>query len=133
MLNRQAVCVPSESALDVKALLRPVSWDDVLNGRGEQVAIVRQARRKGRSIVEGIEGLADGQLDLTVCEHGVLRKRRDVSVLRTCVSNALMALHLSMVPSSSLGKSIDMLANASWGCADSHRDSDRGIVEQRMP
>jgi hypothetical protein len=64
MLNRQAMSVPSESALDMEALLRPVSRNDIFNGRGEQVAVMRQTGRERRAIVEGIEGFAFRQLDL---------------------------------------------------------------------
>jgi len=65
MLNRQTMSIPAEAALDMEALHGPVSRDDVLDGRGKQVAVVRQAGREWRTIVENIVGPALGQLDLT--------------------------------------------------------------------
>lgn len=64
VLDGQAVGVPAEAALDVEALHGPVSGDDVLDGGGQQVAVVGEAGREGRAIVEGVEGVALGQLDL---------------------------------------------------------------------
>lgn len=54
VLNGKAVGVPSKASLDVVALHGPVAGDDVFDGRGEQVSIVRKAGRKWRSIVEGV-------------------------------------------------------------------------------
>lgn len=50
----QAMGVPAEAALDVIALHGPVPGDDILDGRCQQVAIVWETGRKGRSVVEGI-------------------------------------------------------------------------------
>ena len=64
VLDGQAVRVPAEAALDVEALHGPVSGDDVLDGGGEQVAVMGEAGREGRAIVESVEGVSLGQLDL---------------------------------------------------------------------
>lgn len=110
VLDGQAVGIPAEATLDVEALHGPVSGDDVLDGRGQEMAIMRQAGRERGAIVEGVERSALGELDL---EHlwsasRAAGERRSWVGDSTCLSKALMARHLSMVASSSLGKSMDM-------------------------
>ena len=51
-LDRQAVGVPAEAALDRVAAHGPVPRDDVLQGAGEQVTVVRGAGGEGRAVVE---------------------------------------------------------------------------------
>jgi len=55
MLNGQAVGIPAEPTLDVEALHGPVSGDDVLDCRGQEMAIMRQAGRERGAIVKGIQ------------------------------------------------------------------------------
>ena len=64
VLNRDAVRIPTEASLHIMALHGPVPRDDVLDRRGEQVAIVGQAGREWRAIVEGVRFLAARELDL---------------------------------------------------------------------
>ncbi len=51
-LGRQAVGVPAEPTLDAMAAHRLVARHDVLDVAGQQVAVVRQPVREGRSVVE---------------------------------------------------------------------------------
>ena len=52
--NRKAVAVPTEAAGNLLALHGPVTRNDILDGTGKQVTVVRKARCKRRAIVEGI-------------------------------------------------------------------------------
>jgi hypothetical protein len=56
VLDGQTVAVPAEATLDLVALHRPVARDDVFDGTGQEVPIVRQTRGKRRAVVED-EGL----------------------------------------------------------------------------
>ena len=79
MLDGQAVRVPAEAALDVEAAHGPVARHDVLDGRCQQVPVVRQPRCEGRAIVEGEGRPLGGELELPleggdagpVLEHGL--------------------------------------------------------------
>ena len=64
MFNGQAVGVPAKTTLNVEALHGPVSRDDVLDGRGQEMAVMREASRERRAIVEGVVGVSLRQLDL---------------------------------------------------------------------
>jgi len=48
------VAVPAEAARDEVAGLRGVAADDVLDGAGGDVAVVRRAGGEGRPVVEGV-------------------------------------------------------------------------------
>ena len=50
-LDGQPVAVPAEAALHA-ALHGPVAGDDVLDGAGQQVAVMGQAGGEGRAVVE---------------------------------------------------------------------------------
>ena len=52
--NRKAVAVPTETARNLLALHGPVTRNDVLDGTGKQVTVVRKARCKRRAIVESV-------------------------------------------------------------------------------
>ena len=52
VLDRQPVAVPAETALDVLATHRLVARHHILDGSGEQVAVVRQPGRERRAVVE---------------------------------------------------------------------------------
>ena len=54
--NRKAVAVPTETARNLLALHGPVTRNDVLDGTGQQVTVVRKARCKRRAIVESVRG-----------------------------------------------------------------------------
>ena len=60
VLDGQAMAVPAEAARDVVAGGGLVARDDVLDGAGEDVAVVRQARGERRAVVEDVLGLALG-------------------------------------------------------------------------
>ena len=68
-LDGQAVRVPPEAALDVLSAHRLVARHDVLDRAGEQVAVVRQARRERRPVVERVARLA------RVALEGLLKSR----------------------------------------------------------
>src|SRR5690606_35928011 len=51
-LDRQAVAVPAEAALDGAALHRLVARDDVLDRAGEEMAVVRESGRERGPVVE---------------------------------------------------------------------------------
>lgn len=53
MLYRQAMTIPAKSSLHMKALLICIAQDNVLDGCGQDVAIMREAGGKGGAIVEG--------------------------------------------------------------------------------
>ena len=81
MLDGQAVGVPAKPALHMEALHGPVPRDNVFDGRREQVAVMRQSSRKGRAIVEGIEGSAHRELDLVAMrEWSVQRKYENITI-----------------------------------------------------
>lgn len=61
-LDRQAVAVPAEAAGDIVARLRRVPRHNVLDRACQDVAVVRQAGREGRAVVEGEGWLALRQL-----------------------------------------------------------------------
>lgn len=74
------------------------------------MAVVREASRERRAIVEGIVGSPFRQLNLalkSVCERTGFCYEE--GMLRTWRSKALSSRHLVMMASSSLGKSIDMV------------------------
>ena len=52
--NRKAVAVPTETTRNLLALHGPVTRNDVLDGTGKQVTVVRKARCKRRAIVESV-------------------------------------------------------------------------------
>ena len=54
MLDRQTMTIPTEPAHDIAPLHRPVARHNVLDSAGNQMSVVRQTRREGRSIVEDI-------------------------------------------------------------------------------
>ena len=53
VLHRQAVAVPAEAPFHAVAAHGPVARHHVLDDRGQQMAVVRQAAGKGRAVVEG--------------------------------------------------------------------------------
>ncbi len=57
-LDRQAVRIPPEPALDVLAAHGLVARHDILDRAGQKVAVVRQARRERRPVVEFVAFLA---------------------------------------------------------------------------
>lgn len=65
MFNRQAVSIPPEPPLNMVTLHGPIPGDDVLDGRSEQVAIVRKSSGERGTIVEGIQRTALRELNLS--------------------------------------------------------------------
>lgn len=57
VLNGETVRVPAEPSRNVVALHGPIPRNDVLDGRGQHVAIMRQTGRKRRAIVEDVRRL----------------------------------------------------------------------------
>lgn len=53
VLDRQTMTVPTEAAFNIKAALMRKSGNDIFDGSCEQMAIMRQAGRERRSIIEG--------------------------------------------------------------------------------
>jgi hypothetical protein len=64
MFNRQAVGVPAEPTLHVETLHRPVSGDNILDSGSEEMAIMREAGRERRTVVESVVGVSFRELDL---------------------------------------------------------------------
>ena len=64
VLDGEAMGIPTKSALNMVSLHRPVAGNNVFDRGGEKMAIVRQTRSKGRSIVEGVAGEVGCQLEL---------------------------------------------------------------------
>lgn len=64
VLNREAVAVPAEAAGDVVAGHGVEAGDDVLDGAGEDVAVVRETGGEGRAVVEDVFGLILGAGEL---------------------------------------------------------------------
>jgi hypothetical protein len=65
MLDRKAMGIPTKATLDMKALHGPVSRDDILDGGGKKMSVVRQAGRERRSIVEIVSRAAFRQFYLS--------------------------------------------------------------------
>lgn len=65
MLNGQTVCIPAKASLDVVALHGPVTRDNILDGGGQKMAVVRQTGCKRRTIIEGISRASFGQFNLS--------------------------------------------------------------------
>ena len=63
---RRTVGVPSETTFDMMSLHRPVAGDDVLDGGGQQMAVVGSAGSEGRAIVECVWLLLRRQLELSL-------------------------------------------------------------------
>lgn len=111
VLNGDPMCVPAKASLNVMALHGPVSGDDIFDGRGEEVSVVRQAGSERRAIVEGVSRLIFGQLDLDCQTH----QQRSFSGMceHVCTltwrSKALISRHFSMTATSALGKSMDIV------------------------
>jgi hypothetical protein len=64
IFDGDTVGIPAKSSLDVMTLHSPVSGNDILDSRGEKVAIVRQTGCEGRTIEEGVRFTALGEFDL---------------------------------------------------------------------
>jgi len=60
VLNGKTVCIPAEAALDIVAFHGPVSWDDILDGRSEKMAVMGQTGCERGAIVESVVWLALG-------------------------------------------------------------------------
>lgn len=58
------MAIPAEAASDVAAVHGLVAGDYVLDGTGEDVAIVREPRCEGRPVIEDVLGLVLGALQL---------------------------------------------------------------------
>jgi hypothetical protein len=96
----------------MEAVHRPISRDDIFDGRGEEMAVVRQTCRERRAIIEGITWSTLREFDLSVLLVSTLLfpHRRVVEALLTWRSKAFKSRHRSSVASSSFGKSMDMAA-----------------------
>lgn len=66
VLDGEAVAVPAEAARDVVAGHRLVARDDVLDGAGEYVAVVREAGGEGGAVVEDVLGEVLGESELSL-------------------------------------------------------------------
>lgn len=64
VLDGETVSVPTETSFDMISLHGPITRDDVLDGRGQQVTVVRQSGREWRSIVEGVSLATLGEFNL---------------------------------------------------------------------
>jgi hypothetical protein len=103
--------IPAKPPRDVVTLHGPVSWNDVLDGGCQHVSVMRQTGRKGRAIVENIGRFIFGELNLCVQVLVLLYFQEIVTgrLLLTWRSKALISRHFSMMASSSLGKSMDIM------------------------
>jgi hypothetical protein len=83
-LGREPVAVPAEAAFDAPAPHRLVAGHDVLDVAGDEMAVVREAVREGRAVVEDVlvratrtgrtplDRLSEDPLALPVGEHAPL-------------------------------------------------------------
>lgn len=62
VLDGKTVAIPAESSGDVVAGLGGVTGDDILDGTGEDMAVVGKTGGEWGTIVEGVLGLALGEL-----------------------------------------------------------------------
>ena len=121
VLDGHTVGIPAKTALDITSVHGPVSWDDILNGGGQEMAIMGHARRKRRSIVEGVRLFAFRLSWLcqsflfSAHPDGCTRQAKLLHTSSICVRKALISSQRLRMRSSSLGKSIDM--------------AERGVVE----
>ncbi len=87
--NRKSVAVPTETAGNLLALHGPVTRNDILDGTGEQVTVVRKARCKRRTIVEGVrfgfrtavKGLLEAFVLVPQAEHALFDLREGLFFL----------------------------------------------------
>lgn len=54
VFNRDSMCIPTKSSLDMVALHRPISRDNIFDRRGEEMAVVRKSSSERRAIVESV-------------------------------------------------------------------------------
>ena len=82
--NRKAVAVPTETAGNLLALHGPVTRNDILDGTGKQVTVVRKTRCKRRAIVEsvrfsfrtGVQRLLERFILIPQAEHTLFNLRK---------------------------------------------------------
>src|SRR5690606_10440033 len=100
VLNGYAMVVRAEAALNMVPLHGPVPRDNVLDGRGEQMAVMREAGREGRSIEKGVIGIPLRELDLGAeSQHSACGRITGMGDMRTCRSKALISRHLAIMAS----------------------------------
>jgi hypothetical protein len=76
----RTMCVPAKATLDMVTLHGPVAGNNVLDGRCQQVAIMRCTGSEGRAVVKGVGLLVGRQLELSLesvysLQKGVSRGR----------------------------------------------------------
>lgn len=54
VLNWETVSIPAETALDVEALHGPITGDNILDGRGKKMAVMRKTGSERRTVVESV-------------------------------------------------------------------------------
>lgn len=64
VFDRESMSIPSKPSLDVIALHRPVSRDDVLDGGRQQMAIMRKTCSEWRAIIECVRWATSRQFEL---------------------------------------------------------------------
>ena len=101
--------VPAETTLDVVSLHRPVTGNDVLDGRGKQVTVVRGAGSEGRAIVEGVGLLLRRQFELSLESINLLRLGVSHGDLSVAAGRDGRTVHWARIRSSSLGKLTAMI------------------------
>ena len=87
--NRKTVAVPTETARNLLALHGPVTRNDILDGTGKQVTVVRKARCKRRAIVEsvrfsfrtGVQRLLERFILIPQAEHALFDLREGLFFL----------------------------------------------------
>lgn len=82
--HERTVGVPAETTLDMVALHGPVAGDNVLDGRSEQVTIMRCAGSERRTIVEGVWLLLRRQFELSLESIDLLRLGVSGCLSRAC-------------------------------------------------
>ena len=76
----QAVAVPAKAALDIAALHGPVARHDVFDGRADQMTVMWQSGREGRTVVEDV-GRVAGVLTHRALENSLAQPERENRVL----------------------------------------------------
>ena len=101
--------VPAETTLDMVSLHRPVTGNDVLDSRCQQVAVVRSAGGEGRTIVEGVGLLLRRQLELSLESIDLLELGVSHGDLGAAAGRDGRTVHWARMRSSSLGKLTAMI------------------------
>ena len=115
---RRTVGVPAETTLNMVSLHRPVTRNDVLNGRGQQMTVVRGTGSEGRAIVEGVGLLLRRQFELSLESIDLLELGVSHGDLGAAAGRDGRTVHWARMRSSSLGQLTAMISVSPVVCPE---------------